>query len=151
LSHLQGSLQLQVQVSRAALLLLSQAVHLSSMLCLLCNQLLTALLSLSLETVAFSLMLSKMLKIDLLMLLQLMSHELLMLFCQLSQHLLMLSRQPCRLVFIERLRNIMMVVSFGGEWGGRYRHKQHEISSTHSNIFDHQASKNDLKDSLQDN
>ncbi len=84
LSHLCSSLQLQVQVSCAALLLLSQAIHLSGMLCLLCNQLLTPLLSVSPETVAFSLMLSKMLKTGLLILLQLMSHELLMLFHQLS-------------------------------------------------------------------
>jgi hypothetical protein len=66
LSHLCSSLQLQVQVSCAALLLL------------------TPLLSVSPETVAFSLMLSKMLKTGLLILLQLMSHELLMLFHQLS-------------------------------------------------------------------
>lgn len=112
-SHLQGSLQLQVQVSCAALLLLSQAVHLSGMLCLLCNQLLTAFLRLSRETVAFSLMLSKTLKTGLLILLQLMSHELLMLFRQLSQRLLMLSRQPCKLVFMVSLHNTMTVVIFG--------------------------------------
>jgi len=130
LSHLQGSLQLQAQVSCAALLLLSQAVHLSSMLCLLCNQLLTALLSLSLETAAFSLMLSKPFKSGLLILLQLMSHELLMLFSQLSQRLLMLSRQPCKFVFMVCLRNTMTVVIFEGEWGGRDSYRSFKSKST---------------------